>query len=178
MDSCCATLKANAYPVKLGGGLNNGGTRFWGESIRGSPKSRDLSTQLLKSSKKETSRITKLKPGVAYSVLTSDINKQNLVSDFIWVFIYLFRMCLFTLTVTLTFLFQSFHEPLFETPKADPKNVASIILGGGAGTRLFPLTSRRAKPAVWYQLFLLKLDSMALVINNRMTFVQYWDTNY
>ncbi|KAL0017142.1 hypothetical protein SO802_004211 [Lithocarpus litseifolius] len=116
MDSCCATLKANAHPVKLGGGLNNGGTRFWGESL----KSRYLSTQLLKSSKKETSRITKLKPGVAYSVLTSDINKQNL----------------------------SFHEPLFETPKADPKNVASIILGGGAGTRLFPLTSRRAKPAV------------------------------
>ncbi|KAL4650002.1 hypothetical protein ACB092_01G055100 [Castanea dentata] len=116
MDSCCATLKANAHPVKLGGGLNNGGTRFWGESL----KSRDLSTQLLKSSKKETSRITKLKPGVAYSVLTSDINQQNL----------------------------SFHEPLFETPKADPKNVASIILGGGAGTRLFPLTSRRAKPAV------------------------------
>ncbi|CAL0305839.1 unnamed protein product [Lupinus luteus] len=35
-----------------------------------------------------------------------------------------------------------------ETPKADPKSVASIILGGGAGTRLFPLTSRRAKPAV------------------------------
>ncbi|CAN1127015.1 Glucose-1-phosphate adenylyltransferase large subunit, chloroplastic/amyloplastic [Linum perenne] len=32
--------------------------------------------------------------------------------------------------------------------KADPKNVVSIILGGGAGTRLFPLTSRRAKPAV------------------------------
>ena len=28
------------------------------------------------------------------------------------------------------------------------KAVASIILGGGAGTRLFPLTGRRAKPAV------------------------------
>lgn len=34
------------------------------------------------------------------------------------------------------------------TPRADPKNVASIILGGGAGTRLFPLTRGRAKPAV------------------------------
>ncbi|PIA40750.1 hypothetical protein AQUCO_02400070v1 [Aquilegia coerulea] len=32
--------------------------------------------------------------------------------------------------------------------EADPNNVASIILGGGAGTRLFPLTQRRAKPAV------------------------------
>ncbi|KAJ0962889.1 hypothetical protein J5N97_028011 [Dioscorea zingiberensis] len=42
-----------------------------------------------------------------------------------------------------------FKAPLFDDyQKADPKNVASIILGGGAGTRLFPLTSRRAKPAV------------------------------
>ncbi|KAG2269498.1 hypothetical protein Bca52824_064053 [Brassica carinata] len=43
---------------------------------------------------------------------------------------------------------QESHEPLLRTPRADPKNVASIILGGGAGTRLFPLTSKRAKPAV------------------------------
>ncbi|KAL5995922.1 Clathrin assembly protein complex 2 beta large chain [Asimina triloba] len=32
--------------------------------------------------------------------------------------------------------------------KRDPKTVAAVILGGGAGTRLFPLTKRRAKPAV------------------------------
>ncbi|CAN8244102.1 unnamed protein product [Cochlearia groenlandica] len=38
------------------------------------------------------------------------------------------------------------HET--ETEKRDPRTVASIILGGGAGTRLFPLTKRRAKPAV------------------------------
>jgi len=38
--------------------------------------------------------------------------------------------------------------PTFETPEVNPKSVASIILGGGAGTRLFPLTGRRAKPAV------------------------------
>lgn len=37
---------------------------------------------------------------------------------------------------------------MFESPQADPKEVASIVLGGGAGTRLFPLTSMRAKPAV------------------------------
>ena len=27
-------------------------------------------------------------------------------------------------------------------------NVLSVIMGGGQGTRLFPLTKRRAKPAV------------------------------
>lgn len=43
---------------------------------------------------------------------------------------------------------QTFQAPVFEKPEADPKAVASIILGGGAGTRLFPLTGRRAKPAV------------------------------
>ncbi|XP_008222970.1 PREDICTED: glucose-1-phosphate adenylyltransferase large subunit 3, chloroplastic/amyloplastic [Prunus mume] len=32
--------------------------------------------------------------------------------------------------------------------KRDPRTVVAIILGGGAGTRLFPLTKRRAKPAV------------------------------
>ncbi|CAN6975758.1 unnamed protein product [Brassica rapa subsp. trilocularis] len=43
---------------------------------------------------------------------------------------------------------HNIQEPLLRTPRADPKNVASIILGGGAGTHLFPLTSKRAKPAV------------------------------
>ncbi|KAG6582282.1 Glucose-1-phosphate adenylyltransferase large subunit 1, chloroplastic, partial [Cucurbita argyrosperma subsp. sororia] len=35
-----------------------------------------------------------------------------------------------------------------DTEKRDPRTVVAIILGGGAGTRLFPLTKRRAKPAV------------------------------
>ncbi|XP_078428543.1 glucose-1-phosphate adenylyltransferase large subunit 1-like isoform X2 [Wolffia australiana] len=38
--------------------------------------------------------------------------------------------------------------PFFNNIRANAKNVAAIILGGGAGTKLFPLTSRRAEPAV------------------------------
>ncbi|GJX74865.1 glucose-1-phosphate adenylyltransferase large subunit [Tanacetum coccineum] len=42
----------------------------------------------------------------------------------------------------------TFETSFFDEKKVDPKTVASIILGGGAGTRLFPLTGKRAKPAV------------------------------
>jgi glucose-1-phosphate adenylyltransferase len=35
-----------------------------------------------------------------------------------------------------------------EKERVDPRTVLSIILGGGAGTRLYPLTKGRAKPAV------------------------------
>nr|XP_010924297.1 glucose-1-phosphate adenylyltransferase large subunit 1 [Elaeis guineensis]XP_010924298.1 glucose-1-phosphate adenylyltransferase large subunit 1 [Elaeis guineensis] len=60
------------------------------------------------------------KAGVTVSILTSDVSKETMV----------------------------FQTPMFGSQKADPKNVASIILGGGAGTQLFPLTSTRATPAV------------------------------
>ncbi|KAK9137225.1 hypothetical protein Sjap_007819 [Stephania japonica] len=35
-----------------------------------------------------------------------------------------------------------------EMERRDPRTVVAIILGGGVGTRLFPLTKQRAKPAV------------------------------
>ena len=34
------------------------------------------------------------------------------------------------------------------TSSIRPQDVVSVVLGGGAGTRLFPLTKDRAKPAV------------------------------
>jgi glucose-1-phosphate adenylyltransferase len=36
----------------------------------------------------------------------------------------------------------------FESPMAQHQNVVAVILGGGAGSRLFPLTRERSKPAV------------------------------
>ncbi|KAG4915602.1 hypothetical protein JHK87_053159 [Glycine soja] len=44
--------------------------------------------------------------------------------------------------------FCASKEIHLSNPKANPKNVAIIILGEGAGTRLFPLTSTRAKQVV------------------------------
>ncbi|KAF3969090.1 hypothetical protein CMV_007091 [Castanea mollissima] len=62
----------------------------------------------------------KFRPGVSFAVITSDNAKE-------------------TLTI---------QAPTFYRRKADPRNVASIILGGGAGAQLFPLTRRAATPAV------------------------------
>ncbi|KAK7321769.1 hypothetical protein VNO77_32695 [Canavalia gladiata] len=68
----------------------------------------------------KSSRTRKFKPGFAYAVYTPDTNRESLVIP----------------------------GPIIQSPKPNPENVAAIILGGGAGTRLFPLTSTRAKPAV------------------------------
>ncbi|XP_042497683.1 glucose-1-phosphate adenylyltransferase large subunit 1-like [Macadamia integrifolia] len=122
MDSCSATFKANASVMRPGkGGFSDGRHGFWGERIRGSLNNGIWDFKLKKSLRTENGG-RKIEAGVAYSVLTTDVNKEVMT--------------------------QTFQAPIFGKPKADPKNVASIILGGGAGTRLFPLTSRRAKPAV------------------------------
>ncbi len=44
--------------------------------------------------------------------------------------------------------FIPFQTESASSQRADPKSVVSVILGGGAGTRLYPLTKIRAKPAV------------------------------
>ncbi|KAL2318772.1 hypothetical protein Fmac_032648 [Flemingia macrophylla] len=68
----------------------------------------------------KTSQTTSCKPAFVRAVYTPDVDKESPV----------------------------IQDPVFRSTKAKPENVAAIILGGGAGTRLFPLTSTRAKPAV------------------------------
>ncbi|XP_075501699.1 glucose-1-phosphate adenylyltransferase large subunit 1-like [Primulina tabacum] len=120
MDTCSATstLKAHLATV-CRSGICNGEDGFWGEKIKGSLKNCIWANKFRKSSSLGRDG-RKCKPGVAYSVLTRE-NSQE------------------TATV------QSLR---IERRRADPKNVAAIILGGGAGTQLFPLTTRAATPAV------------------------------
>lgn len=77
MDSCCAALKVNANPA-----ASNTDNGFWGASVVGSLKSRDLNfgSQVWKNLRTEKINKKFTKPGVAYSILTSDINKETAVS--------------------------------------------------------------------------------------------------
>jgi hypothetical protein len=50
--------------------------------------------------------------------------------------------------IRVCFEFQNLQVPSFMRLRADPKNVISIVLGGGPGTHLYPLTKRAATPAV------------------------------
>ncbi|CAH2075924.1 unnamed protein product [Thlaspi arvense] len=75
---------------------------------------------LASDSSSKKSKYRKSRPGVAYAVATSKNAKEAL----------------------------TIQPSMFERRKADPKNVAAIILGGGNGAKLFPLTKRAATPAV------------------------------
>ncbi|KAL5189585.1 Glucose-1-phosphate adenylyltransferase large subunit, chloroplastic/amyloplastic [Glycine soja] len=122
MDSTCAILSGRNLAKVCEGIGRNRRSGFWGESTRRSVNTRFLSVQSWKTSRTSRNlRNSKPGSGIAHAVLTSDINEDSMA-------------------------FQG--VPTFEKPEVDPKSVASIILGGGAGTRLFPLTGRRAKPAV------------------------------
>ncbi|KAJ8450915.1 hypothetical protein Cgig2_032540 [Carnegiea gigantea] len=120
MESCCATFGANTHLGRAGkSGLTDVENGFGRERIRGGFNSNFLVTQLPKNLTVGLG-VRKIKPGVAYSVLTSKNAAET----------------------------ATIETPIFERRRADPKNVVSIILGGGAGTQLFPLTSRTATPAV------------------------------
>ncbi|XP_071923947.1 glucose-1-phosphate adenylyltransferase large subunit 2, chloroplastic/amyloplastic isoform X2 [Coffea arabica] len=122
MDSCCATMKANAHPSQIRRAFGYGDSGFLGKKIKGSLKSKASGTNFCRSLKSTSvNGAKKIKPGVAFSIFTQDIDQE----------------------------IMQFEAPVFdESSTVDPKTVAAIVLGGGAGTRLFPLTSKRAKPAV------------------------------
>ncbi|CAD5166896.1 unnamed protein product [Musa acuminata subsp. malaccensis] len=121
MDVCCVGSMANACfsQVKRASvGCRESG--IWGDGIGNGPKTTKVWDSKVAKSLKTRSSFGGRKTGVAFSVLTSDVDQETMV----------------------------FHAPMFGRRTADPKSVASIILGGGAGTQLVPLTSTRATPAV------------------------------
>ncbi|KAL3012656.1 hypothetical protein AAZX31_06G011100 [Glycine max] len=99
--------------------LANSEKGFLGERIKGGFNNSALVMNQLAIRSRSHKRV-KHGVGVVSSVLTSNNAKESL-----------------TLQV-----------PSFLRRRADPKNVVSIILGGGPGTQLFPLTKRAATPAV------------------------------
>ncbi|BAT90938.1 Glucose-1-phosphate adenylyltransferase large subunit 1 [Vigna angularis] len=121
MVSACVTLKANTHFVnsrKDNIFRQDGG--FLGERLKGSLNYSPWIINQLALSLRTQERVKKAKPGVVSAVLTSSTTKESV----------------------------AFQMPAFLRRKADPKNVVSIILGGGPGIQLFPLTKRAATPAV------------------------------
>ncbi|PKI36589.1 hypothetical protein CRG98_043009, partial [Punica granatum] len=121
MDSCCVGLRARTHLPRASTGVKNGGVGLLGERVRGSLNQSVWVDQVARSLRDDESGRAKrkIKPGAASAIITSNNSPE-------------------TLTV---------KAPVFPRQRADPKNVASIILGGGAGTHLFPLTRRAATPA-------------------------------
>lgn len=120
MDALCASsMNVNVHQGSISKKFGYGYSGFWGEKTRGCLKNKGIRFSETESHGRR--RAKQGNPWATYSVLTHDINKQLLSFD---------------------------TDIIDDRPEADPRNVASIILGGGAGTRLFPLTRNRSKPAV------------------------------
>jgi hypothetical protein len=65
-------------------------------------------------------------------------------------YMHLFRIDLHNLTL-IPYL-QHFQTHSSRKSYADANRVSAVILGGGTGAQLFPLTSTRATPAVRYKI--------------------------
>ncbi|XP_065003965.1 glucose-1-phosphate adenylyltransferase large subunit 1-like isoform X1 [Musa acuminata AAA Group] len=125
MDVSSVGLKANAcFGHVKRGVLGSGESGIWGDGSAGASRIRAWESKVAKNVKSGR-WVGGFKAGVAFSDLTSDVNQETLIND--------------------PYVIQA---PMFGKHKPDPKSVASIILGGGPGAQLFPLTSTRATPAV------------------------------
>lgn len=82
MDSWCVSMKHSPYFFKgRSGFVSNGDERFWGKRIKGSVNNTDLNNVFAKRLKIARSA-RMIKPGTAFSVLTSENGKGTLVSFF------------------------------------------------------------------------------------------------
>ncbi|XP_028765762.1 glucose-1-phosphate adenylyltransferase large subunit 1-like isoform X1 [Neltuma alba] len=120
-SSVCVSVKANTHFAKTrtDNHLLRQDNGFWGERIKGSLNNSMCVNQFV-TSLKTGEKMKKAKPCAVSAVLTSNNAHESV----------------------------GWKVPSVLSRRADPKNVASIILGGGPGTHLFPLTIRSATPAV------------------------------
>lgn len=117
--SSAATFMGNATSLVQAGKGISVGSGIWGEGLRRVGSSSSSSSSMSRHCQSGSVKATRTI--TTTSILTpADINNDTMV----------------------------FQPPLFGKRKANPKSVASIILGGGPGTQLFPLTKTRATPAV------------------------------
>ncbi|WOL17021.1 glucose-1-phosphate adenylyltransferase large subunit 1-like isoform X1 [Canna indica] len=127
MDSGVASLKANACLSQVKrGDFGSRGSGIWGKAITVVGSRTKKWRPMVAKNATSCCRHGELKAGVAASAIIPQVNGE-------------------TVTIDVPFVIQ---EPIFRKHKTHPKSVASIILGGGPGNHLFPLTNRRATPAV------------------------------
>lgn len=80
MDTCFVALKSTAHLGRVSkGGFENGEKEFLGEQIRGSLNNNNLRVNNLSKSLKLEKKESKIKPGVAFSVITTENGKETLV---------------------------------------------------------------------------------------------------
>lgn len=127
MDSYCATLGGSTHLTRTG--KRDGESGFWGERISGSLKSNVLVNKLSMSLKIDQ-RIRKIKPGVAFSVMTSNNATEIIVSSiglqiFFCLFVYL--VCSFGWTENI-FHERSFVLKIFRVENANEYFIRFMLL--------------------------------------------------
>lgn len=87
LETCFGTLKSTTHmAIATRGGFTNGEDGILAERIRGILNGNVWVNQFAKSLKLDERKKHKFKPGVAFSVITTDNGKEALVSSFIQFF--------------------------------------------------------------------------------------------
>ena len=88
-------MKANAHPSQIRRAFGYGDSGFLGKKIKGSLKSKASGTNFCRSLKSTSvNGAKKIKPGVAFSIFTQDIDQEIMVSEHLFVkFVLLAYIC-------------------------------------------------------------------------------------